>query len=71
MGVGGEDLRSYEGTLALLARHHRHTAFGDIVSHRFAIEDAPLAMTTALDADASAKVLIVPRAVRIERRGHR
>jgi threonine dehydrogenase-like Zn-dependent dehydrogenase len=61
MGVGGEDLRSYEGTLALLARHHQQVAFGDIISHRFVIEDAPLAMTTALDADASAKVLIVPR----------
>jgi L-iditol 2-dehydrogenase len=61
MGVGGEDLRCYEGTLALLARHHRQIAFGDIVSHRFAIEDAAVAMTTALDTDESAKVLIVPR----------
>ncbi len=61
VGVGGEDLRSYEGTLALLARHHRRIHLHEIVSHRFAIEDAPLAMTTALDADASAKVLIVPR----------
>ena len=61
LGVGGEDLHAYEGTLSLLARHHRQIGFGDIVSHRFAIEDAPLAMTTALDAEASAKVLIVPR----------
>ena len=61
MGVGGEDLRSYEGTLALLARHHRRIPLHEIVSHRFAIEDAPLAMATALDAEASAKVLIVPR----------
>lgn len=61
MGVGGEDLHAYEGTLALLARHHRQIDFGGIISHRFAIEDAPLAMSTALDADASAKVLIVPR----------
>jgi len=60
LGVGGEDLQCYEGTLALLARHYRQIPFGEIVSHRFAIEDAPLAMTTALDADASAKVLIVP-----------
>ena len=60
LGVGGEDLRGYEGTLALLARHHGRIPFGEIVSHRFAIEDAPAAMTTALDADASAKVLIVP-----------
>jgi len=63
MGVGGEDLPTYEGTLALLARHHRQIALGDIVSHRFAIKDAPLAMRTALDADASAKVLIVPSQV--------
>jgi threonine dehydrogenase-like Zn-dependent dehydrogenase len=61
LGVGGEDLRCYEGTLALLARHHLRIPFEEIVSHRFAIEDAPAAMTTALDADASAKVLIVPR----------
>jgi threonine dehydrogenase-like Zn-dependent dehydrogenase len=60
LGVGGEDLRCYEGTLALLARHHRHIPFEEIVSHRFAIEDAPTAMRTALDADVSAKVLIVP-----------
>ena len=61
VGVGGEDLRSYEGTLDLLVRHHRRIPLHEIVSHRFAIEDAQLAMTTALDADASAKVLIVPR----------
>ncbi len=62
LGVGGEDLRGYEGTLALLARHHRGSAFDEIVSHRFAIEDAPVAMTTALDPDVSAKVLIAPGA---------
>jgi L-iditol 2-dehydrogenase len=61
LGVGGEDLRCYEGTLALLARHYHEVPFDEMVSHRFAIEDAPQAMTTALDADASAKVLIVPR----------
>ena len=60
LGVGGEDLRCYEGTLALMARHHRRIPFEEIVSHRFAIEDAPVAMTTALDADVSVKVLIVP-----------
>ena len=61
MGVGGEDLLCYEGTLALLARHNGRIPFAEIVSHRFAVQDAPEAMTTALDADASAKVLIVPR----------
>ena len=60
VGVGGEDLHGYEGTLALLARHHRRIPFDEIVSHRFAIEDGPQAMATALDVDASAKVLIVP-----------
>ena len=60
VGVGGEDLRAYEGTLALLARHHRRIPFADMVSHRFAIDDAPRAMTVALDANASAKVLITP-----------
>jgi len=60
LGVGGEDLRCYEGTLAPMARHHRRIPFEEIVSHRFAIEDAPVAMTTALDADVSVKVLIVP-----------
>jgi threonine dehydrogenase-like Zn-dependent dehydrogenase len=60
MGIGGEDLRCYEGTLALLARHNGRIPFAEIVSHRFTVNDAPEAMTTALDADASAKVLIVP-----------
>lgn len=62
LGVGGEDLQCYEGTLALLARHHRQIPLDEIVSHQFGIEDAPLAMRTALDVDASAKVLIVPGA---------
>jgi threonine dehydrogenase-like Zn-dependent dehydrogenase len=60
LGVGGEDLPGYEGTLALLARHARAIPFDDMVSHRFPVQDAPQAMLTALDAEASAKVLIVP-----------
>jgi threonine dehydrogenase-like Zn-dependent dehydrogenase len=60
LGVGGEDLLCYEGTLALLARHHRTIRFADMVSHRFAIQDAPRAMAVALDAEASAKVIITP-----------
>jgi threonine dehydrogenase-like Zn-dependent dehydrogenase len=62
VGVGGEDLRAYEGTLALLARHHRTIPFGEMVSHRFAIDDAPRAMAVALDANASSKVLVMPHA---------
>jgi threonine dehydrogenase-like Zn-dependent dehydrogenase len=58
LGIGGEDLQVYEGTLALLARHHRTIPFADMVSHRFAVEEAPEAMDVALDAEASAKVLI-------------
>jgi threonine dehydrogenase-like Zn-dependent dehydrogenase len=60
MGVGGEDLLTYDGTLALFDRHRGTVPFGDMVSHRFAVPDAPEAMAVALDADASAKVLIVP-----------
>jgi L-iditol 2-dehydrogenase len=60
LGIGGEDLLVYEGTLALLARHHASLALADMVSHRFAVEDAPEAMQAALDADRSAKVLITP-----------
>jgi threonine dehydrogenase-like Zn-dependent dehydrogenase len=60
LGVGGEDLNSYEGTLALLDRHRHAIPFADMVSHRFAVADAPEAMTVALDADACVKVLITP-----------
>jgi threonine dehydrogenase-like Zn-dependent dehydrogenase len=60
MGVGGEDLLTYEGTLALFDRHRATIPFEQMVSHRFAVPDAPEAMEVALDAEASAKVLIVP-----------
>jgi threonine dehydrogenase-like Zn-dependent dehydrogenase len=60
LGVGGEDLLAYEGTLALLDRHRPAIPFADMVSHRFGVAEAPQAMAVALDADASAKVLITP-----------
>ena len=60
LGVGGEDLNAYEGTLALLDRHQRSIPLHEMVSHRFDVADAPAAMALALDADASAKVLITP-----------
>jgi L-iditol 2-dehydrogenase len=60
LGVGGEDLLAYEGTLALLDRHRAAIPFADMVSHRFPVAEAPAAMAVALDADASAKVLITP-----------
>jgi threonine dehydrogenase-like Zn-dependent dehydrogenase len=58
MGIGGEDLLAYDGTLALLARHHETIPLADMVSHRFDVQHAPEAMQTALDAEGSAKVLI-------------
>src|SRR4051794_8766071 len=58
LGIGGEDLLVYEGTLALLARHHPAVPLAEMVSHRFGVQDAPDAMRTALDAEGSAKVLI-------------
>ncbi|MGI8713050.1 MAG: zinc-dependent alcohol dehydrogenase [Solirubrobacteraceae bacterium] len=60
LGVGGEDLNVYEGTLTLLNRHRHAIPLQDMVSHRFDVADAPAAMALALDADASAKVLITP-----------
>jgi L-iditol 2-dehydrogenase len=60
LGIGGEDLQVYEGTLALLDRHRRSIPFADMVSHRFDVTEAPAAMALALDSEASAKVLIVP-----------
>jgi threonine dehydrogenase-like Zn-dependent dehydrogenase len=58
--VGGEDLLTYDGTLALMERHRHAVPFADMVSHRFGVEEAARAMAVALDADASAKVLIAP-----------
>jgi threonine dehydrogenase-like Zn-dependent dehydrogenase len=58
MGIGGEDLKVYDRTLALLARHVGSIPFAEMVSHRFPVADAPAAMETALDAERSAKVLI-------------
>ncbi|MGH2835741.1 MAG: zinc-dependent alcohol dehydrogenase [Solirubrobacteraceae bacterium] len=60
LGVGGEDLNAYEGTLALLDRHQQTIPFADMVSHRFDVSAAPEAMLVALDAERSAKVLIKP-----------
>ncbi len=58
MGTGGEDLQAYAGTLALLARHRHTIPFAEMVSHRFPIADAALALETSLDADTATKVLI-------------
>jgi threonine dehydrogenase-like Zn-dependent dehydrogenase len=61
LGVGGEDLQAYEGTLALLDRHQHSIPLGEIVSHRFSLDAAAQAMAVALDPESSAKVLIGPR----------
>jgi threonine dehydrogenase-like Zn-dependent dehydrogenase len=58
MGTGGEDLPAYAGTLALLARHRHAIPFAEMVSHRFPIADAALALETSLDAEQATKVLI-------------
>lgn len=60
LGVGGEDLGVYEGTLALLARHQKAIPFAEMISHRFDVTEAAQAMATALDPEASAKVIITP-----------
>jgi len=60
VGVGGEDLLAYEGTLALFERHRSSVDFAGIVSHRFGLDHAEEAMTIALDAEQSLKVLIMP-----------
>jgi threonine dehydrogenase-like Zn-dependent dehydrogenase len=62
LGVGGEDLLAYEGTLALLDRHQRTIPFAEMISHRFGVAEAPAAMTTALDEQTSSKVLFTPAA---------
>lgn len=58
MGIGGEDLQAYAGTLALLARHRDAIPFAEMVSHTFGIADAAKAVETSLDADNATKVLI-------------
>jgi threonine dehydrogenase-like Zn-dependent dehydrogenase len=58
LGIAGEDLRVYDRTLALLARHADAIPFHEMVSHRFDVAEARAAMETALDAERSAKVLI-------------
>lgn len=58
MGIGGEDLQVYDATLALLDRHRTSIPFAEMVSHRFAVEDAGAAIRTALDPALSSKVVI-------------
>ena len=58
VGVAGEDARSYDATLRMLAEHHESVPFHRAVTHRFAIADANRAMETALGAGDAMKVVI-------------
>jgi L-iditol 2-dehydrogenase len=60
LGVGGEDARAYDGTLRLLARHHRSMPFARAVTHRFPLARAGEAMAAALQPATSLKVVIEP-----------
>ena len=60
VGVAGEDARSYDATLQMLAEHHESIPFHRAVTHRFSIGDANQAMETALGADDAMKVVIAP-----------
>lgn len=60
VGVAGEDARAYDRTLAMLADHHRAVPFHRAVTHWYPLEQAELAMQTALAAGDAMKVVITP-----------
>ncbi len=60
VGVAGEDARSYDATLRMLADHHDTVPFHRAVTHRFLITEANEAMQTALAAGDAMKVVIAP-----------
>jgi threonine dehydrogenase-like Zn-dependent dehydrogenase len=60
VGVAGEDARSYDATLEMLAEHHATMPFHRAVTHHYSIADADEAMHTALDAGDAMKVVIGP-----------
>jgi threonine dehydrogenase-like Zn-dependent dehydrogenase len=60
VGVAGEDARSYDSTLRLLADHHETVPFDRAVTHSFPIERADEAMQIALQGGEAMKVVIVP-----------
>ncbi len=60
VGVAGEDARSYDATLKMLAEHHTTVPFHRAVTHHYAIADADDAMQTALAAGDAMKVVIGP-----------
>lgn len=60
VGVAGEDTRSYDATLKMLAEHHTTVPFHRAVTHHYAIADADEATQTALAAGDAMKVVIGP-----------
>lgn len=60
VGVAGEDARSYDATLAMLAANYRRVPFHRAVTHTFSLERAAEAMQTALAAGDAMKVVISP-----------
>ncbi len=60
VGVAGEDARTYEATLQMMAEHHDRVPFHRAVTHHFALADAEEAMKTALAAGPAMKVVINP-----------
>jgi len=60
VGVAGEDARSYDATLEMLAEQHTTVPFHRAVTHHYAIADADTAMHTALGAGDAMKVVISP-----------
>lgn len=60
VGVAGEDARVYDRTLQMLADHHDAVPFERIVTHVFPLEQAQVAVDTALAADTAMKVVIAP-----------
>ena len=59
MGVGGDDLSSYATSIGLLAATRTQFPWMEMISHRFRLDQAEEAMSTALSAD-SMKVVFTP-----------
>ena len=60
VGVAGEDARSYDATLRMLADHYPTVPFDRAVTHHFPIARAAEAMQVALAAGDAMKVVISP-----------
>jgi len=57
LGIGGESATAYGPTMKVLARAQRHYPLGEVVTHRFGLEQAGEALTTSM-ADGAMKVVI-------------